>query len=323
MLTTLWTRRRLAAAERAAVEASVDDPSFEPQHVIEAAGRLIGPVLGRRRASEIAPVKQLFGEFDATVAGWKEERPPEKTHVLVDRPRLRIAMLDRDRDAHVVRVTLLAQARACVWTGPFGYRVTRVFGASLTGSTGLAYPHRLTAYWAFEHEGRRWRFDETAERWWVEHRLRTDPSGEATLAERLHEETVVELAEVPADTIVPYEIATNLPDDPDDALRDLAMVDERFDRNVLESAIRTLHDRLDPLEGLRVKAVKVTRIRALRMPCEIEVELRIRAPGGWGARRETKAWWRLAATSSRTEPWRLVDANVDPFGLQRRPPPGP
>jgi hypothetical protein len=121
---------------------------------------------------------------------------------------------------------------------------------------------------------------------------------------------VLELADVPDDPNIPFEIATNLPEDPAAALRDLAMVDGRFEPQVIEASVRRIHEARD--RRSRVDGVRVRRVRALRTPPEVELELRIRVPVRWGAARHRPAWWRLAATNSRSEPWRLVDPDVDP-----------
>lgn len=304
-------RRRLAAAERAAVEASADDPGFDPADVIAAAGEQMERALGRRKGTGIAHAERLFGEIDTTFPGWAAEVDPAKVNVLIDRPRLWIASLERDERQRVTAVTVRAEARARLWIGRIGFFAARI--VYIVVGADLARYQQLAAYWVFERDEPGWRLDRLADAWWVEHELRTDPSGEAARVTRMSETTVVELAEEPlAGPDIPYEIATNLPDEPRAALAELALIDDRFAPVVIDAAVRRLHDRRDPHHGPRVKSVEVTRVRALRTPPEIEVEVRASGPGGWGSRREAREWWRLAATASREEPWRLVDDDVEP-----------
>jgi hypothetical protein len=304
-------RRRLAAAERAAIAASGDDPSFDPADVIAAAGEQMERALGRRQATGLAHAERLFGAINTTFPGWAAEVPPEKVNVIVGRPRLWIASLERDERQRVTAVTVRAEAQARLWIGRIGFLPARI--VYIVIGAELARYEQLSAYWVFERDPLGWRLDRLADAWWVEHELRTDPSGESARVTRMTDATVVELAEEPAEgPNVPYEIATNLPRDPRAAIAELALIDDRFAPVVIDAAVRRLHDRRDPEHGPRVKSVEVTRVRALRTPPEIEVAVRARGPGGWGSRREAREWWRLAATGSREEPWRLVDDEVEP-----------
>lgn len=311
------TRRRLEAAERAALAASFDDPSFDPEDVLEAAGVLMERVLGRRTASGLAHAERVFGRID--VSGIGPQSPegldiefyvePEAIHVHIDRPRLRIASLERGEAGDVVRASVRAEARLRLWMGPWGPWVSR---ALTPKAPEQPTKRRLRAYWVFARGSSGWRLERVADEWWAEHELRTDPSGETTRAVRMSEETLVELAEMPSEEYadIPYEIACNLPTDPAAALAELALIDERFAPAVIEAAVRRLHDRREEEYGPRVLAVAVTHVHPLLSPPEIEVQLHVRAPGQWGAK---VVRWRLAATTSPSEPWRFLYDDADPF----------
>ena len=290
-------RRRLAAARRAAVAASFDDPRFDPNAVLAAAASELASALGRRMASEAEPVKRLF-EIETTfhMPSQPEIVPPEKVHVSVDRPGLWIESLERAPDMAVVEVVVRAEARARVWAG----------GPSYWLAIDAGRQRALASDWSFVPADGGWRLDDVRDARWVDLGLRDDPSGQRRRVRRLRDESMIELAEPPVGRNIPFDIATNLPEAPENAMRELAMVDGRFEWGVIEASVRRIHERLEHPSRERLVGVRVKRVRALRTPPELHVELRLRVSGRLGAARHSNAWWRMAARDSPAEPWHLA-----------------
>ena len=223
-------------------------------------------------------------------------------------------------------------------------------GEAIKGS-GTPYPQtrsdRIRAIWVFRLPPvGAWEFVRSES--WVSGSYRLGTSLDQAERTQVDIRDDVLLAEAAADRVglkIPLEIAENLPYDAKAALLELAGVSERFDPNVIEAAVREILDcwaegsdgaperlaacagedaaaqLLTPpgvvLRGPELLRIEPRRVRALRVPPEVTLEIDVRAYLGDpelddGIRRERKLWWRLAADDSAL-PWRLVDAQVNPF----------
>ena len=100
--------------------------------------------------------------------------------------------------------------------------------------------------------------------------------------------------------------------DPDEVL---ATAGELMERAVAcrRATVRRLHDRREEEYGPRVVSVEVMRVYSLLSPPQIDVRLVVRAPGSWDVSPARAVRWRLAATTSPAEPWRVVDDDLPPF----------
>ena len=156
--------------------------------------------------------------------------------------------------------------------------------------------------------------------------------------------------DAPRELAIPVEVAEGLPFDAERAALDLSLLDSAFTTDVIETAVRDVIFRweaasegerrmleavaeadatrqlLSPpthaLRGATLKEVTVLRVRAVRVPPEITVRVELEAWFGPrersplapdGRRRSHTHWWQLQRASGGPSPWRLVDAEVDPF----------
>ena len=352
-------RRRLDVAERAALAASVHDEGFDPAAVLDAAWGHYAPVSGPRPGHRTEAIEERFGRgsLDPVLDldyEWSS-LDPARIRLCVRRPELRVAALELDAEGRVARVTIRAEARVRAWRGDSGYWPARL----LTGvllllgllDTPYARSRTLSTFWVFERapDGE-WALVRVEPGESGEHRLDADPTGERRLLGRLRDESVRELTEPPEEVEIPHEIATNLPSDPEAALRDLMLIDDRFTYEAIEVSLRDMVRRWEeacdgcrkPLEevaapkvvaallrgsrvvrGASIEELRVTRVWARRVPPELEVELVVRAwrgkkghVDGRDSRRRHR--WRLAATTSRRLPWRLVRVSLRSSGTRRR-----
>lgn len=149
----------------------------------------------------------------------------------------------------------------------------------------------------------------------------------------------------PTTDAVPYDVARGVSGvPPAQAAADLALVDERFGRSVLEASVRELvrhwcaasdgdEHRLDELatpaalarllagdvaiRGPEITRLDVARVRAMRRPAELVVDFDLRA---WRGPRDPGAQegllnppqtrlvvWRLVLSGKRQDPWRLAE----------------
>lgn len=354
--------RALRAAERAALAASAHDEHFDPIAVITAAHRRYAAVGGRTRGDDIAAIEQLFGHgalgrvltLNADVG---EAAAPGRIRLRMLRPRMRVAALDLDRDGEVASVKVRAEAGVRTWLGNLGYWPARIFSAAMVMTAlvmeeppvPMARSARLVSFWVFEREGMGWTLVRVEPGESGAHRLKADPTGEGRLMGRLHDEAVRELVEPPEELAIPEEIATNLPTDPDAALRDLMLVDDRFTPSAIDLAVRDVVGRWEEatagdhrwleeiaepavieallardrvVRGAHVRELRVTRVWALRIPPELDVELVVHAWRGRrghaeGAESDQRQWWRLAATTSPQLPWRVVEVGLQPLDAAR------
>jgi hypothetical protein len=361
----LRIRRRIEAAEQAALVASLDHPGFEPAAILRTANAELDRITGHRRGDDIGHLRRLVGRahVDALLALATSKGPadPADVHVRVSRrPKVAIVGVrppDGSRDGEAV---VLVRMRARSWVGRFGYAaafaMTALRGmlelASWTlADTGSAEARRVRVYWVLRQAGAPGELEFS--------RFELAPGGRHRLSEPLedlHMETlrdasVLEVAgNLPSnDVTIPREIASGLPEDPRAALLDLAGVDGCFTLDVIAVAVRRLLAQwarasegdahaLDTLADARavsqllhppdfalrtpaLEEVRPHRVRALRVPPEVVVELKVRAwygprdPGEdpWqGTRRTRTYWWRLARQPSPEHPWRLLDADAAP-----------
>jgi hypothetical protein len=334
-------RRRLDAAERAALAASVHDEGFDPAAVIAAARRHFAPLKRPRRAYRRRAIEERFGRGSVDslldLGGERPDLDPARIRLQVRRPEFRFAELELDAAGRVARVTIRAAAE--------------VEARHEDGDLTHPWPLRVSAFWTFGRPRNG--------HWWLvgiepgesgEHRLDSDPTGERALLARLRDESVRELTDPPGEVEIPHEIATSLPSDVDAAMRDLMLIDDRFTPEAIEVSLRDMVRRWEeacegsrkPLEevaapkavssllrgdrvvrGASLEKLHVTRVWAARVPPELGVELVVRAWHGTkgevrGRERRRRHWWRLAATTSRRLPWRLVKVSPHPFGTRRR-----
>jgi len=220
------------------------------------------------------------------------------------------------------------------------------------GRQGSDFPasrsRRIAVVWVFGHSSAGgWRFLRSEAMISAGYRFDHPLDSSEELHAELRDELVLEEAgEDRAGLKIPREIAENLPYDAGAALRELSGVSERFEDEVLEAAVRRIlglwaqasegkpellergasaeaaGQLLDSpgvvLRGPELLKAVPRRVRALRIPPEVTLELDVRAYLGVpelddGIRRTRKLWWRLAAQDSPELPWRLVDAEVSPF----------
>ncbi|HEX8646767.1 MAG TPA: hypothetical protein VF715_07680 [Thermoleophilaceae bacterium] len=336
--------RRLAAAERAALAASVHDPSFDPGALLDAARRHLEPIAGLGGHERRKPFEARFGRHALDPWGlWGGPEHPELPFVLrVDRPAFHIAALERSSDDRIVAATVRVEARV---------RAGHALDPDRPERDPVGRRLRLVTFWIFRRRGGGWELARVEPGPAGRHRL-SDPSGGAALIRRVRDESVHELVEPPQSPEIPYEIAGNLPHDAAEAVGDLALVDDRFTRDVLETSVREFVIRWElaagedraPLDevaspaavrsllaggyvirGARVETVRPARLWALRVPPELDVEVVVRAwrgPRG-SVRGEVMArhhWWRLRATTSREVPWRLITADTRPLDAPPRKP---
>jgi hypothetical protein len=221
-------------------------------------------------------------------------------------------------------------------------------GARQGSDFPAARSRRLAVVWVFEHSRPSgWVFRRTESLTSAGHRFDHPLDSSDELHAELRDHLVLgEAAQDRAGLKIPREIAENLPYEAKAALLELAGVSERFEGHVLEAAVRRILDLwarasegetellaggasaeavrqlLDPpgivLRGPELLSARPRRIRALRVPPEVTLELDVRAYLGVpelddGIRRKRRLWWRLAAQDSPELPWRLVDAEVSPF----------
>jgi hypothetical protein len=332
-------RRRLAAAERAALAASVDDPSFDPAAVVKLARRQYEPVAGHGEGlKRLRELEARFGRWSLDRVTYGLQWFPGSARPLLlelDAPTFHIAGVERGADGRVERAVVRVGARV----------------QGRAGDDSFTVKDRLVAFWVFHRPaGRRWELARVEPGPSGQHRLRGDPTGEAALVERLRTASVRELIEPPATSAIPYEIADNLPDDPVAALHDLSLVDDRFAMPVLETSVRDMVGRWErsagddraPLEhvatreairallgtgyvirGAKVERVRPVRVWGLRVPPEVDVEVVVRC---WRGRRDSVRgdvmrrhhWWRLAANPSPSLPWLLADADTKPLPARPR-----
>jgi hypothetical protein len=232
------------------------------------------------------------------------------------------------------------------------------FGRSTPGAHGLGgrqgsdYPasrsRRIAVVWVFEHSSEGgWRFLRAESLTSAGYRFDHPLDSSEELHAELRDELVLEEAGEDRSALkIPREIAENLPYDARAALLELSGVSERFEDEVLEAAVRRIlglwarasegetalldagaspeaaAQLLDPpgivLRGPALLKARPLRVRALRVPPEVTLELDVRAYLGVpelddGIRRRRRLWWRLAAQDSPELPWRVVDAEVSPF----------
>lgn len=331
--------RRLAAGERAALAASVDS-GFDPAAALKAARDHLEPALGTGCEPAIAVIEERFGRGALArlmhAIGWFPGS--HRTLALeVHRPLLHVVDLERGRDDRVARAAVRVEVRVRGWlpVRPDLGRFGKPWGRG----------ERLVSYFVVEHSGDGWALTRVEPGPAGDHRLRRDPSGEDRLLGKLRDDSLNELVEPVAAPAVPFEIATNLPGDAADALRDLAMIDDRFAFPVVEAAVRRLVDRWEraggedsgPLSeiagpeavrallasgrvirGAEVTSLRVTRVWALRVPPQVDVELWVRSWSGRGgsvigSKMNRANWWRLEAAASASIPWRLVAAGTAPL----------
>jgi hypothetical protein len=210
----------------------------------------------------------------------------------------------------------------------------------------------LRALWVFALGPRDggWRFIRFERRASARHRRVGVPAVEHR---QMRDEVLFAMAKADSlGTRIPLEVAGSLPDDPGAAVLDLALLDHAFSPDVIEAALRRLVGcwaaasegapdalvsmadptasaaLLDPpgyvLRAAELEQVDILRVRALRIPPELTVKIAVR---GWhgpadltdlreeGVRRLRPYWWRLARQEAAEQPWRLVDARVDPVKL--------
>jgi hypothetical protein len=211
---------------------------------------------------------------------------------------------------------------------------------------------RLRSVWVYELDeaAATWRFARFESPGSASYRYRRPLDTAAEDHEAIRDDLVLtEAAENRIGLKVPLEIAETLPRDADAALGELSGLDECFQEYVLEAAVREILDAwaeasesdrrlgaaasdeaaaqlLGPdgtvLRGPELLDVEPLRVRALRVPPEVTLRLDVRAYLGprdpeddryEAIRRKHRFWWRLARQASDRLPWRLVDAEVDPF----------
>jgi hypothetical protein len=95
---------------------------------------------------------------------------------------------------------------------------------------------------------------------------------------------------------------------------DRRWLEEMAEPAVIEALLG--HDRV--VRGARVGDLRVTRVWALRIPPELDVELVVHAWRGVRGRADgfesgRRQWWRLAATTSPRLPWRVVEVGLQPL----------
>jgi hypothetical protein len=206
----------------------------------------------------------------------------------------------------------------------------------------------LKAIWVFEHDsGQGWRFLRSESLVSASYRFERPLDSSEELHRELRDGLVLEeAAEDALGLRIPREIAENLPYEPRAALLDLSGISERFESEVLEASVRQLLELwarategepdcltlgaspeaaaklLSPpgivFRGPRLRRVKPLRVRALRVPPEVTVQIDVRSYLGVpelddGITRNRRLWWRLAAQESRELPWRVVEPDADPF----------
>lgn len=346
--------RRAAAVERAAIASGAGGAAFDTAPVVATARAHLAAVAGEGGRELMPAVEERFGRHSLEslrelAIEWDPQRP-RPFALSVVKPRFHVVELERDTEDRIVRVTVRVEALVRAWASRLGYWGARVANGLVGMPSVSARATRVVAYWVFEPGAGGWSLVRVEPGWSGRHRLTSDPSGEARLLRRLRGESVRELIELPESPEVPFEIATNLPPDPDAALRELVLVDDRFAHGVVELAVREAVERWEraagddpaPLEevaapravrallarervirGARLERMRVVRVWALRVPPEIDVELGVRA--WWGRGDSVRGeeflrshWWRLAATASQAVPWRLVDASDRPIPARPR-----
>jgi hypothetical protein len=249
-------------------------------------------------------------------------------------------------------VEVLARARSWIGHRGYWFAKLPALGFYGGGEYPATRTLRLRSVWLYELDGAGtdWRFARFESPGSASYRYRRPLDTAAEDHEDIRDDLV--LAEAAGNGMglkVPLEIAETLPRDADAALGELAGLDASFQAYVLEAAVREILDawaeasesdrRLGPaasddaaaqllgpdgtvLRGPELLDVEPLRVRALRVPPEVTLRLEVRAYLGpcdpeddryEAIRRKHRFWWRLARQASDRLPWRLVDAEVDPF----------
>jgi len=249
-------------------------------------------------------------------------------------------------------VEVLTRARSWIGRRGYWSARVPAFGPTGGSQYPAARTLRLRSVWVYELDGAGtdWRFARFESPGSASYRYRRPLDTAAEDHEDIRDDLVLaEAAENGIGLKVPLEIAETLPRDPDAALGELSGLDECFQEYVLEAAVREILDAwaeasesdrrlgeaasdaaaaqlLGPdgtvLRGPELLDVEPLRVRALRVPPEVTLRLDVRAYLGprdpeddryEAIRRKHRFWWRLARQASDRLPWRLVDAEVDPF----------
>lgn len=384
--------RSLNGGELAALGASAGDDLFDPARLRATALALYSELGAVRDATKLERARELFGRgyidrlievggrsLESEPSPWastdvaaiaERRRDPAKVAVRFGRsPQVAIVKVRSGPTVPRPEVVLFVDVRARAWPRRLSFPLALLIDRGLkllgiasipfgTGAMTLAFMRvarsvRLQAYWTLRlSESGDWELARVEAGSTGSHHLRSDPEGADEELIALRADAIRELVGDRGAGPVPIEIASNLPEDPELAVRDLAMVDERFDQRLIETSVIDIvgrwaeasegdHDVLVPvvadravvpklldragtaIRGARVVDVKVRRVHAMRTPPELSVEIRVRAwrgprdptraQVGTGVTRTEPEWWRLVAGESAEHPWKLADPDVDFF----------
>jgi hypothetical protein len=303
----------------AAAEQALEDEAFAPDVIVAAAQAAYA-----RLAAGAPTVDRVCEHFGAAARLYETRRPT----------RLAIRL---DAGAQV-RLVDVGPASATVEV-----RTEATIGPERTPFLGLR--RALRAYWTLRREGAGWVIAEIEPEEAGAHHER-----EAGGPDEIHDVAVIEAADTTGIDVVPLGVARALPDDAVVAARELALLDGRFDPDVIAACARRIAraweeasgagcanallplaspdaaaQLLSPVDrvvrGVRVNAVSLHRLRATHVPPLATVEVDLWAGRGpreadavvfprVGATRYSQ-WWRLALALEPAQPWQLVDAAVD------------
>jgi hypothetical protein len=335
-------RRRLAAGERAALAASIDDDRFDPARIHAAAAALYKPLAGTFLGDEVEPHIRLFGTGQIRrmfSLGSEPQLAPKKVRLRFARtPTIAVVLARSASRVAEAEVVVRVETRVRSWPHDVpAYALARALDLIARLPTygvpmmRASRSHLIETVWVLGLDERSGWTLRSVEPWMTgRHRLRDDATGEAEEIEELRSEAVRELEDAYGTDPIPSELADNLPDDQQLAADELGMVDSRFDRQVIEASVEEIADRwamasdgehapLAPVvaepkvtdellsKGIairspEVRSVRVVRVHRYRTPPEITVRLKLKA---WRGKPDPGYWEGYGVTRTEECRWRL------------------